>query len=141
MFLGNYEYKIDHKSRIPFPPRFREELRVGMVMTQGPDKCVEVYPLPEWEKVSAARSGLPRLSKTRRLNRFTFANAFPVDLDGQGRVAIPLSLRQYAEIGEALVVAGVNTFVEIWSRENWEKEQSLMASEAWHISESTEDRA
>ncbi len=140
MFLGTYEYKIDHKARTPFPPRFREELKGGMVMAQGLDRCIEVYPWPEWEKMSASRSALPRTrSKARTLNRFTFATAFSAELDAQGRAAIPLALRQYAGIGESIVVAGVNSFIEIWSKENWEKELESMTAEARQISETLED--
>ena len=139
MFLGEYEYKVDHKGRIPFPPRFREQLREGMVMSRGVEKCTNVYPRLDWEKISAQRLRLPLgRSRAGRLERFTFASAFFVELDGQGRVAIPLLLRQYAEIREVAVVAGVNKLVEIWSKENWEAERDLMAGEARRISEAEE---
>jgi len=133
MFLGTYEYKIDEKGRTPLPPRFRDDLRQGMVMT--------VYPLEEWQNISdkMAAQSINR-SKARRIGRFTFAAAFMAELDAQGRVAIPTSLRKYAGIDDVAVVAGVNTYFEVWSRENWEAENDLMENEAWQISEGIEER-
>jgi transcriptional regulator MraZ len=141
MFLGTYEYKIDEKGRTPLPPRFRDDLRQGMVMTQGLEKCITVYPLEEWHGISdkmAARSA--SRSKARRIGRFTFATAFMTELDTQGRVAIPAPLRKYAGIDDAAIVAGVNTYFEIWSKEDWEAETDLMENEAWQISEGIEER-
>jgi MraZ protein len=141
MFLGTYEYRIDEKGRTSLPPRFRDDLRQGMVMTQGLEKCITVYSLGEWQKISdklAAQSA--NRSKSRRMGRFTFATAFMADLDGQGRVAIPTPLRKYAGIDDVAVVAGVNNCFEIWSKENWEAESGLMENEAWQISEGIEDR-
>ena len=141
MFLGTYEYRIDEKGRTSLPPRFRDDLRQGMVMTQGLEKCITVYSLGEWENVSdkmAAQSA--NRSKARRIGRFTFANAFMADLDAQGRVAIPTPLRRYAGIDDVAVVAGVNSYFEIWSKENWEAESAQMENEAWQISEGIEDR-
>ena len=141
MFLGTYEYRIDEKGRTSLPPRFRDDLRQGMVMTQGLEKCVTVYSLEEWQKISdqmAAQSA--NRSKARRMGRFTFATAFMADLDAQGRVAIPTQLRKYAGIDDVAVVAGVNHCFEIWSKENWEAESGLMENEAWQISEGIEDR-
>jgi MraZ protein len=141
MFLGTYEYKIDEKGRTPLPPRFRDDLRQGMVMTQGLEKCITVYPLEEWQNISdkMAAQSINR-SKARRIGRFTFAAAFMAELDAQGRVAIPTSLRKYAGIDDVAVVAGVNTYFEVWSQENWEAENDLMENEAWQISEGIEER-
>ena len=142
MFTGEYEYKIDQKGRVPFPPKFREELRRGMVMSRGLERCINVYPLSEWQKMSEKLATLlpPTRSKARRMSRFTFATAFSAELDGQGRVALPLPLRQYAEIGETVIIAGLNNYIEIWSKENWEAETELMKDQAWQISEGIEER-
>jgi MraZ protein len=142
MFLGRHEYKIDQKGRVPFPPKFREELRQGLVMSQGLDGCINVYPLSEWQKMSENLATLlpPTRNKARRMRRFTFATAFPAELDAQGRAALPLPLRQYAEIGEAVIIAGVGNYIEIWSKEKWEAESDLMKDQAAEISESIEER-
>jgi division/cell wall cluster transcriptional repressor MraZ len=97
MFFGEFNYKIDDKGRVPIPPRFRRELKDGVVLTAGAEKCINAYPLSEWKKLATALTGgsLTR-SKLRRLNRAIFATAFSIDIDGQGRVALPVPLREYA---------------------------------------------
>ena len=52
MFTGEYQYKVDDKGRVPFPPKFREELKAGLVLARGFEKCIVVYPRAEWEKIS-----------------------------------------------------------------------------------------
>ena len=141
MFLGTYEYRIDDKGRVALPPRFRDELRHGVVMTQGLEKCIAVYPVAEWDKMSQRmeRRSLPR-SKGRRISRFIFATAFSAEVDAQGRIPLPATLREYAGIESEAIVAGVNTYFEIWSKPNWEAESDLMENQAWQIIETTEER-
>jgi len=139
MFLGEFEYKIDEKGRMPIPPKFRRELEGGVVLTPGIEKCITAYPLPEWEKLAATlTTGSVTPSKLRRLNRAIFATAFSLNIDGQGRIALPISLRQYAGIEAEVVIAGVNTYFELWNKEQWESEKAISQEQAWQIIESLE---
>jgi MraZ protein len=115
MFYGEYDYKTDDKGRVPLPPRFRNALKDGLVLTVGAEKCITAYPVQEWKKlsVSMTSSSLTR-SKMRRLNRALFATAFVTRLDGQGRIAIPAPLREHAQIVDEVAVVGLNTNLEIW---------------------------
>ncbi len=139
MFLGEFEYKIDEKGRIPLPPRFKVELRDGMVLMPGPEKCVFLYPVAEWKKLAAVLTtgSVPR-SKVRRLNRAIFATAFRLSLDGQGRIALPAPLREYAEIKDEVIIAGANTYLELWNKERWESEKAISQEQVWQIVESLE---
>lgn len=115
MFFGEFEYKLDEKGRLPIPPRFRREFRDGMVLAPGAEKCISAYPLAEWKKLAARlATGSLSPSKLRRLNRALFATAFYSSLDGQGRISLPLPLREYAGIEDEVVVAGVNNYLELW---------------------------
>jgi transcriptional regulator MraZ len=139
MLLGQYEYQIDQKGRIAIPPKLRKEFQGGLVITRGFDKCMVAYPLTEWRKISENFSNLTSTrDKNRRLTRITFSGAFQVEVDGQGRVALPLPLRQYAQIKETVIMAGGNTYLEIWSKELWEQEQLLMDEQAWQLAEGME---
>ena len=51
MFLGEYEYKVDAKGRVPIPPKFRKHFADGIVLNTGAEECVNVYPLPVWEEI------------------------------------------------------------------------------------------
>jgi len=141
MFQGSYEYRMDAKGRVPLPPKFREKLKQGLVLTQGLERCITVHTLSEWTRIAErSATASPTRSKERRMNRFIFANAFSMDLDAQGRVALPAPLRQYADIKENVVIVGLNNYAEIWSEKNWQAENDLIEQDAWQISESMEER-
>ncbi len=143
MFSGEFEYRVDEKGRVPIPPKFRtDELkREGVVLCPGMEKCITVYPISEWKKLAESlTSGSIIPSKMRKLNRAFFATAFNVEIDGQGRIMVPSQLRQYANLNEEVVIAGVNSYIELWGKEQWEDEKSTSLEEAWHIIETLERR-
>jgi MraZ protein len=122
------------------PPRFRLQLKDGLVMLPGVEKCVVAYPAAEWEKLSQKMedSGLLSNNKTRTLNRALFGQAFPTNLDAQGRISLPVPLRAHAGISDDVVVVGVNTTLELWSKTAWEAEKTAGAQDLWQIIESLE---
>ncbi len=139
MFLGEYEYRVDAKGRVPLPPKYREKLKDGVVLTAGPEKCIVAYSTAEWEKLASNLTGgsiVP--SKLRRLNRAVFASAYNVEVDGQGRVPLPQLLRDHAEVGDEVVVAGANTYFEIWNKKQWQAEKAASQEQAFQIIESLE---
>jgi MraZ protein len=139
MFFGEFAYKLDEKGRLPIPPKFRTELRDGIMLTPGLEKCLVAYPLAEWTKLSETlTSGSINPGKLRRLYRAIFSSAFNLTLDGQGRIALPIPLRQYAGITDEVVVAGANTYLEIWNKDSWESEKAASQEQAWQIMESLE---
>ena len=139
MFFSESEYKIDEKGRIPIPPRFRNELKPGMVLTPGVEKCVIVYPVAEWKILATSlTTGSVTSNKLRRLNRAFFATAFSLSLDNHGRIAIPAPLREYAGIEDEVVIAGANTYFELWNKNLWEQEKATSQEQAWQIIESME---
>jgi MraZ protein len=62
----------------------------------------------------------------RRFQRIFIGSAHDCKCDAQGRVLIPPLLKQYAELDKEIVLVGVLDRFEIWSRENWERENGLM---------------
>jgi MraZ protein len=141
MFFGEFEYRVDEKGRVPIPPKFRSELRDGVVLTPGMEKCLTGYPLPEWKKLAATlTTGSVNRSKLRKLNRAIFATAFHLQIDGQGRVALPIKLREHAELGDEVVITGANNYFEVWNKAHWEIERSASQEQAWQIIESLETR-
>ena len=141
MFLGEHEYKVDQKGRIAIPPEFREEFRAGVILRRGEDRCITIHTLPQWEEMAQKlATSTPSRSKIRRRNRFIFGTAFKLSFDTQGRIIIPSPLRQYADIEDTAVIAGANNYLELWSKEEWQREQALVDKEAWQIIESEEPR-
>jgi MraZ protein len=141
MFYGEFDYKLDEKGRVPVPPKFRNVLKDGLVLTVGAEKCITAYTVMEWKKLSASITNNPLTrSKMRRLNRFLFATAFVTKVDGQGRIALPAPLREHAQITEDVAIVGLNTTLEIWSKALWEEEKSISQEQAWQIIESLENK-
>jgi len=105
----------------------------------GVEKCIWAYPLAEWKKLAASlTTGSFTPSKLRKLNRAIFATAFYLSIDGQGRIALSVPLREYAEIVDEVVIAGANTYLEIWNIVLWEEEKAASQEQAWQIIESLE---
>jgi MraZ protein len=143
MFIGEFLYRVDEKGRVPIPPKFRSEevKKDGLILCPGQEKCITVYPPSEYNRLAdSLTSGSIIPSKQRKLNRAVFATAFNAELDGQGRIIVPAKLRQYAAIGEAVVVAGANKYIELWDKEQWESEIASCQEESYHIMESLERR-
>jgi len=139
MFFGEFDYKIDEKGRVPIPPRFRTALKEGVVLAPGAERCINAYTLAEWKTLATALTGSSVTpSKMRRLSRTIFAMAFSTQIDRQGRVALPVPLREHAEIMDEVVIAGANTYLEIWNKVLWEEEKAISREQAWQIIESLE---
>jgi MraZ protein len=141
MIVGEYEYRVDNKGRLPLPPRFRKELEDGLVLTLGPDNCIMAYPKADWIKMTANQAPTNFLSsdKERKINRFLFSNANEVSVDNQGRIALPSSLREKCGIGDNALINGLNSSFEIWNPAQFKKE-SLTANEARQLMEVLEER-
>ena len=139
MFFGEFQYKVDEKGRVPVPPRFRRELKEGVVLTPGIENCLTAYPLAEWRKLATTlTTGSVSPSKLRKINRAIFATAFSLNIDGQGRLALPVPLREHAGIEDEVVIIGANNYLELWNKEEWEVEKAASQEQSWQIIEGLE---
>jgi transcriptional regulator MraZ len=121
VFLGTHSPRLDEKGRLFLPARFRDELAEGLVVTKGQERCLFVFPIQEFRRVTEALSAAPVTQKTvRDYSRVFFASASHEIPDRQGRVTIPAALRQYAGLTKDCVVIGANTRLEIWDTAAWE---------------------
>jgi len=121
MFIGEYQHTIDPKSRIIMPSKFREGLGDKFIVTKGLDSCLFVYSMEEWIIFENKLRTLPIADKAaREFIRFFFSGASECEVDKQGRILIPSNLREFAKLDKEIVVTGVSTRIEIWSKENWE---------------------
>ncbi|MGB9662936.1 MAG: division/cell wall cluster transcriptional repressor MraZ [Moorellaceae bacterium] len=140
MFIGEYYHTIDEKGRLIMPARFREELGEKFIVTKGLDNCLFVYPLKGWEEMEQKLRALPfTRADVRAFARFFFSGATECELDRQGRILLPANLREYARLEKDVVVAGVSTRVEIWSRILWEKYLEETASQYEALAEKMDD--
>lgn len=119
--MGTYEHSIDTKGRVIIPAKFREQLGDSFVVTLGLDGCLFVYPENEWQDFVKELRELPGSKEARKLQRYFMAGAAPCDVDKQGRVLIPASLREKAGLEKDIVFVGVMSKIEIWSKELWDE--------------------
>lgn len=121
MFMGEYNHTIDTKGRVIVPSKFRETLGEEFVVTKGLDGCLFVYDNNEWAVFEEKLKSLPITNKdARAFVRFFLAGAASVEVDKQGRILLPGSLRDFAELKKDIVLIGVGSRIEIWSKERWE---------------------
>ena len=120
VFMGEFNHTIDAKGRLIIPSRFREELGQEFVMTKGLDGCLFVFPKNEWELFEEKLRDLPLTQKNaRKFVRFFVAGANLCELDKQGRILVPQTLREFAGLEKDVILAGNLSRVEVWSKEKW----------------------
>jgi len=141
MLIGEYTHALDPKKRLSLPVRFRKELGRKVVITRGLDNCLFVHSLKEWEKISRKLGELSiGQSDTRGFNRFMLSGAVEAQVDGAGRILIPDFLKEFASLETEVVIAGMQTRVEIWEVSTWraykhriEKQADKMAQKLGEI--------
>ncbi len=121
MFMSEYNHTVDTKGRLIVPSKFREQLGDEFVVTKGMDGCLFVYANEDWSAFEQKLTSLPLINKeARKFARFFLAGAAQVEVDKQGRILLPANLREFAGLEKDVVLVGVGSRIEIWSRENWE---------------------
>jgi MraZ protein len=121
VFLGTHTPRLDEKGRLFLPAKYRDELARGVVLTKGQERCLYVFPKAEFDQIAEAMRPGPGASKTARdYARVFYASADDGIPDRQGRITIPLALREYAALQRDCVVIGANTRLEIWDATAWE---------------------
>lgn len=122
MFLGEFSHTLDDKGRVVMPRKFRPELGKGCVITKGQDRCLYVFPMELWDAEAEQVLKLPRTDRrARNFSRSFFASATDQQMDKQGRVQIPESLRVYAGLEKDITVVGVADHVQLWSTTAWQE--------------------
>lgn len=141
MFRGVNPINLDEKGRLAVPTRYRAELKDccehQLVLTVGLDKCLMLYPLPEWEDIERKLVKLPSLDKrTKRLQRLLIGHATECEMDGQGRVLIAEPLRKFAGLEKRVVLIGQGNKFELWDEELWNRSR-----DEWMDEEGMDDLA
>ena len=99
MFNGEHNHTVDPKGRLIIPSKFREELGEQFKMTRGLDGCLFLFPMSEWHIHEEKLKKLPLADKNaRKFSRFFTAGATTCEIDKQGRVLVPSTLREFAKI-------------------------------------------
>jgi MraZ protein len=131
MLIGKYTHDLDPKKRLTLPSKWRTDLGKKVVVTNGLDNSLFIFPIKEWEVVAEklSHSGFGN-QDTRSFNRFILGNAFETDVDAAGRIVIPDSLKSFAHLHDKVVLAGMYSRIELWDEASWEANIAKVNGEA-----------
>jgi MraZ protein len=119
-FFGRYEHSLDAKGRLILPAKFRGPFERGSYLTQYHDRCLALWAPEEFEQQMQGREDAQDRSRDERnLARLWASGTQEVDLDRQGRIAIPPHLREFARLDGDVLVHGAIDRVELWNPEVW----------------------
>ena len=131
MFRGAHALNLDAKGRLAVPVRFRQLLHDRcdgqvVVTIDRDDPALLVYPLPQWELIEEELTNLPTLDEgARALQRMLIGHATECELDGNGRVLLPSTLREYASVDKRVMVVGQGKKFEIWNEQIWNERREV----------------
>ncbi|MBK8970545.1 MAG: division/cell wall cluster transcriptional repressor MraZ [Hahellaceae bacterium] len=136
MFRGINPINLDTKGRFAMPTRYRDRIAeicdsqlIATIDTQ--DRCLLIYPLPEWEKIEAKLMELPAYdAAARRIQRLLLGHATELEIDSAGRVLLSQPLREHALLDKRLVLIGQGKRFELWSEEVWNGQRDAYLEEA-----------
>ncbi|RLA46539.1 MAG: cell division/cell wall cluster transcriptional repressor MraZ [Gammaproteobacteria bacterium] len=135
MFRGSNEINMDAKGRMAIPARYKDALAADcdgrlVITIDVTDKCLLVYPLPEWEKKEDEIRVLSTLNATsRRMQRLLIGHARDLEMDATGRILIPPELRAFAELEKKVTLVGQGHRLELWNSLSWNNQREVWLSE------------
>jgi transcriptional regulator MraZ len=124
VFRGNAPARIDDKGRLKVPNSFRSALESkygrDLFLTSLTGEYVRVYPMPVWLDIEERLGRVPSThpSKERFLDRVSYFGQ-EAELDAQGRVLIPVRLRDAATMIGDVDVLGVYNYLDVWNHDRF----------------------
>lgn len=132
--IGEYECKLDTKGRMVVPAALKRQLpdveREGLVVNRGFEKNLVIYTRAEWNKILKQLSRLNQFqTKNREFVRKFMNGSTELMLDSAGRVLLPKSLLEYAEVGADVVLACNLEKIEVWSKVKYDEQMNALSEE------------
>ncbi|MGN6090360.1 MAG: division/cell wall cluster transcriptional repressor MraZ [Actinomycetales bacterium] len=122
LFVGTHSPRLDDKGRFVLPAKFRDQLAEGLVVTRGQERCLYVFPMDEFTRLTDVMRQAPVTSKAARDYMRVFLSGASDEVpDKQGRVTVPPMLRTYAGLEREITVIGAGARLEVWDAATWER--------------------
>jgi MraZ protein len=118
MITGEFRCSLDEKGRLLIPARIRTEVLGNVVvLTRGVENCLWLFPPEEWKTFSENLVGSTSLlqAQSRLIQRRLIAPAQEAEIDKAGRIVIPPTLREYADLRKECFILGLKKYIEVWS--------------------------
>jgi MraZ protein len=121
-FVGRYEHSLDTKGRVILPAKFRAPFERGGFLTQNSEGCLALWTPGEFERQMSAMQEQAAIGRAQRNRaRLWASTSHEVEMDRQGRMAIPAHLRDFASLQGDVLVHGAIDRVELWNPASWEE--------------------
>jgi MraZ protein len=144
-FRGTFDHTLDAKNRLTVPVRYRAALAEGVVLAMPIDlkPCVGVWRPEEYEAYTQrALAELPPLSpRLAEMERFFYGSSHDSELDAAGRIMIPNSLRESAQLAKDVIVVGVGDRLELWAKSAWNEHRTTLLSGVAEVTARVDDAA
>lgn len=125
MFRGEFSLSLDAKGRLAVPSRYRERLLEAstgrlIVTISLLDRCLAVYPFTDWQRIEQDLNRFPALDrKAQAISHLLIGHATECEMDGNGRILIPQSLREFASLDKHVKLVGQVRKFELWDDTTW----------------------
>ena len=129
---GTYFHTLDDRGRVALPAKLREKLGEKVAVTNGiAHHSLVVYPEDKWDVISDHILAAPAVNEEENdIRLFFFGDATEADVDGQGRIAIPEYLREYAGMTGEVAIVGAGDHIQIWDKEAWIAKRAALRAKA-----------
>ena len=125
VFVGTFEHALDGKGRVVLPSQFRNALAGRGILSKYED-CLGLWTVEGFEEVLKTLQGRVRAGEAPPNSiRALTAQAAQVEPDTQGRILIPVKLREFAQLDRDVAIVGLGDRIEIWNTEKWGPESDL----------------
>jgi MraZ protein len=116
-FVGSHVHQLDDKGRVALPASFRREAAdQRFVLYQAFPPALTLYPESTWMGVEQRLRELQERNPEARLYVLSvMANAVEVTPDTQGRIVIPVRLKELAKLEGQVTLVGAIDKVELWN--------------------------
>jgi MraZ protein len=119
-FVGRFEHSLDVKGRIILPARYRPSFDTVAYVSKHTERCLALWTPEAFErKLDEMAAIVDRSAQDRAMVRAWASGSTEVELDKQGRVALPSYLREYAHLEDAVLIHGAITHIEVWDPQEW----------------------
>jgi MraZ protein len=120
LLRGRYPARVDEKGRLKIPSAFLQFLQANfgpeVFVTSLTGENIMVYPMEIWVGIEQKVAAVPstHFSKNKYFKRLNYYGQSG-SLDRQGRLLIPATLRESAQMSGDVDVLGLYNFLEIWN--------------------------
>ena len=137
MLLGNYTSRVTTGNRVAVPKRLRSELGDRFIVAKWYEQCLVCISIEHWEALLQKLTGKQEVltAAVRDTDRFIMGSAYEIEVDAQGRVLLPESLKSFANLSEDVIFLGLGMRVEIWDKNTWQTKELEIGKTASNLIE------